>query len=153
MISIREVIESDLPIFFEHQLDPGANQMIGSEPRDHAAFMSHWRRNAEDPDVILQTIVVDNVVAGNIVSFQLLGEREIGYWLGRDYWGRGIATRALQLFLQKFAERPLYAHVAKHNHGSLRVLQKCGFEVSGEDSRPAAVPGTVTEEFTCELSS
>ncbi len=41
------------------------------------------------------------------------GQREVGYWFGRQYWGKGVATRALAAFLDHVAVRPLYAHVVK----------------------------------------
>ena len=72
-------------------------------------------------------------MAGNTVSFVNFGEREVGYWIGRGFWGRGVATRALAEFLRLEARHPLYAGVARHNAASLRVLQKCGFRISRED--------------------
>jgi RimJ/RimL family protein N-acetyltransferase len=62
-----------------------------------------------------------------VVSFILEGRREVGYWLGREFWGKGIATSALQLFLEEISERPLFAFSAHSNPASARVLQKCGF--------------------------
>jgi RimJ/RimL family protein N-acetyltransferase len=85
----------------------------------------------KDETVILKTILFEGQVAGNLVSFVLSGEREVGYWLGREFWGKGIATRALSEFLKQVKERPLYAHVARHNIASLRVLEKCGFRLQG----------------------
>ena len=82
-------------------------------------------------------------MAGNVVSWQQSGEQEVGYWLGREYWGKGIATRALSAFLDHFKTRPLYAHVAKHNRASIRVLEKCGFTITGEE----------VEEFILKLSA
>ena len=84
----------------------------------------------------VKAILFDGHVAGNIVSWEQSGQREIGYWLGKEYWGKGIATKALAEFLGYVKIRPLVAHVAKHNIGSLRVLQKCGFVISGEDKFP-----------------
>jgi RimJ/RimL family protein N-acetyltransferase len=64
---------------------------------------------------------------GHIASFDLEGHREVTYWIGREDWGRGIATRALQEFLLLEATRPLYARPASDNAASIRVLTKCGF--------------------------
>jgi RimJ/RimL family protein N-acetyltransferase len=72
-------------------------------------------------------------VAGNVVSFVQSGEREVGYWIGNEYWGTGVATQALSGFLNHVDTRALYAHVARHNVASIRVLEKCGFEVSWEE--------------------
>jgi RimJ/RimL family protein N-acetyltransferase len=57
-------------------------------------------------------------------------KREVGYWIDRAFWGRGVATEALSAFLCLEHIRPLYAGVAKHNVASIRVLQKCGFTLS-----------------------
>jgi len=135
-ILLRDVLASDLPIFFEQQLDPVANQMAAFPARDHEAFMAHWAKIMADESNILQTILSGDQVAGNIVSWEHDGEREVGYWLGREFWGKGIATRALTLFLAQVTLRPLYAYVARHNLASIRVLEKCGFEKvdeKGED--------------------
>jgi RimJ/RimL family protein N-acetyltransferase len=125
---LRNVIASDLPTFFEQQLDPIANQMAAFPARDRDAFMAHWAKIMADDDNILQTILCGDQVAGNIVSWEHAGEREVGYWLGREFWGKGIATQALSLFLQQVTARPLVAYVAKHNLASIRVLEKCGFK-------------------------
>ena len=132
-IFLRDVIESDLPIFFEQQLDPDATQMAAFPSRDRDAFMAHWAKIMADQSNIMKTIVFDGQVAGNILSWEGSGEWEVGYWIGKEYWGRGIATKALLLLLGLVKTRPLYAHVAKHNVGSRRVLEKCGFKVIGEE--------------------
>jgi RimJ/RimL family protein N-acetyltransferase len=90
-------------------------------------------------------------VAGDIGSFVVAGEREVGYWLGRDFWGKGTATKALSLFLSQVEERPLFAHVAKDNQASLRVLEKCGFLIAGDDQMKSEVTGEVIEEYVMRL--
>ena len=114
--------------------------------------MAHWAKIMQDESVILKTILFDGQVAGNVLSFEISGEREVGYWLGREFWGKGIATRALSQFLEQLQIRPLYAHVAKHNVASMRVLEKCGFVVSGEDKGGANERGEKVEEFVLKLS-
>jgi RimJ/RimL family protein N-acetyltransferase len=131
-VHLRDVIESDLPIFYEQQLDPDATQMAAFPSRERETFMAHWAKIMADETVTLKTILFDAQVAGNIVSWQHDGECEVGYWLGKTYWGRGIATRALAAFLGEVTTRPLYAHVVKHNLASRRVLEKCGFRLHGE---------------------
>jgi RimJ/RimL family protein N-acetyltransferase len=130
-VRLRAVIASDLPVFFEQQLDPVANQMAAFPARDREAFMVHWAKIMADESNILKTILYGDQVAGNIVSWEHPdegSEREVGYWLGREFWGKGLATRALALFLEQVTLRPLVAFVAKHNLTSIRVLEKCGFE-------------------------
>lgn len=149
-VLLRDVTEDDLPIFFEQQLDPDAIEMAAFPSRDRDTFMVHWAKIMANESVILKTILFDGQVAGNIVSFVQSGEREVGYWIGKEYWGKGIATRALAAFLDYVKTRPLYAHVAKHNIGSRRVLEKCGFAVEGEDKFSNA-RGEEMEEFSLKL--
>jgi RimJ/RimL family protein N-acetyltransferase len=132
-ISLREVQEGDLLIFFEHQRDLLANQMAAFPARDRDAFMAHWAKIMKDESVILKTILFEGQVAGNVLSFEMDGEREVGYWLGREFWGKGIATQALAKFLTQIQIRPLYAHIARHNVASRRVLEKCGFTLLGRE--------------------
>jgi RimJ/RimL family protein N-acetyltransferase len=133
-VQLRDVIDSDLPIFFEQQNDPEATRMANFPARDEAAFMAHWAKVRRDESNILRTIVVDDQVVGNIVCFEMNGQREVGYWLGREYWGHGFATQALAAFLPQIEQRPLYGYVAKHNRASIRVLEKCGFVMCGEEA-------------------
>lgn len=130
---LREVRDDDVPVFFEQQQDPEANLMAAFPARDREEFMAHWEKIRVDPTNVLRTIVVDERVAGNVLSFLSKGEREVGFWLGREHWGGGIATRALSEFLTHETRRPLLAAVAPHNTGSLRVLEKNGFRRTGED--------------------
>jgi RimJ/RimL family protein N-acetyltransferase len=133
-VILRDVTDDDLPVFFEHQLDPDATRMAAFPARDRKSFMAHWTRILADETVIKKTILFDGHVAGNVVSFVHSGEREVGYWVGKNFWGKGVATEALSVFLGHVETRPLYAHVARHNVASIRVLQKCGFRISGEES-------------------
>jgi RimJ/RimL family protein N-acetyltransferase len=124
---LRDVVESDLDAFFEHQREPEANEMAIFPARDRAAFDAHWRRILADGSTIQKTIVQDGEVAGNIGSWRQEGKQFVGYWIGRDFWGKGIATRALAEFVEEIPQRPLHAWVATSNVGSVRVLEKCGF--------------------------
>jgi RimJ/RimL family protein N-acetyltransferase len=125
---LRDVMEEDLPIFFEHQRTPEAHRMAAFPPRERDAFMLHWRTKVlAEPTARSRTIVVDDDVVGNVCSWDAGGRRFVAYWIRREYWGRGIATAALLEFLCEETKRPLCACVAAHNRGSIRVLQKCGF--------------------------
>jgi RimJ/RimL family protein N-acetyltransferase len=134
VVSLRDVEESDLRIFFEQQLDPQATRMAAFPARACDEFLAHWARSMANETTILKTIVFRGQVAGNIVCWEQSGERNVGYWLGREYWGQGIASAALAQFLRHVRVRPLHARVAKTNAASIRVLRKCGFTASGEDT-------------------
>ena len=136
MISLRDVMEDDLPIFFAQQLDSEANWMAAftaKDPTDRDAFLAHWHRILADSTVSIQTILLNGQVVGSVLSYEDEGHPEVSYWLGKEYWGRGLATQALAAFLtQCNPVRPMYARAAKDNIASLRVLEKCGFKVVGE---------------------
>jgi RimJ/RimL family protein N-acetyltransferase len=152
-IQLRDVVEADLRIFYEQQLDPEATQMAAFPSRSREGFLAHWTKITADQNVLLKTILFDGKVAGNIVCFEQLGDREVGYWLGKEYWGKGIATEALAEFLKFIETRPLYAHVAKHNIGSRRVLEKCGFIISREERFFSQILGKDIEEYILVLNA
>jgi RimJ/RimL family protein N-acetyltransferase len=137
-VHLRDVELGDLPSFFEHQRDPESVAMVVFKSRDRPAFDEHWAKILADETGLKQTVVVDGQVAGNVVSFLREGVREVGYWIDRAYWGRGVATAALSEFLKLEQRRPLYAGVARHNVGSLRVLKKCGFVFIGSPEPKSA---------------
>lgn len=149
-VAIRPVVESDLPILFDQQSDPESSAMAAFPSRAKDEFDAHWAKIMVDRTVIIRTIEADGQVAGHLVSWEMEKGREVGYWLGKEFWGRGIATQALSQFLGEVKSRPLFAHVAKHNPASQRVLEKCGFEVIGE-SRYKNRGNEEVEEFVLKL--
>ena len=155
-ILLRDVTEADLVIFFEQQQDPAANWMAAftaKDPTDWAAFAAKWAKILSDGTVTAKTIVCSGRVAGNIGSFVApwSGQREVTYWIGRDHWGRGVATTALATFVAELAERPLYARAAADNMASIRVLEKCGFVQVGRERGFANARGAEIEEVVFEL--
>ena len=141
---LRDVRVNDLDAFFEHQREPEANAMAIFPPRDRETFDAHWRRILADDTLIKKTIVHGDQVAGNVLSWQQDGQQLVGYWVGRAFWGRGLATRALQELVTELTTRPLHAWVATSNVGSIRVLEKCGFVQVGSRT-------TDVEELLFEL--
>jgi RimJ/RimL family protein N-acetyltransferase len=130
-VRLRPVVESDLEAFYEQQADPESVEMARVPARDRGAHFPHWREALAQDSNLVRTIDVDGANAGHIVSFLRdgAGAVEVGYWIARSQWGRGVASEALAQFLQLEPRRPLLAHVATHNLASRRVLEKCGFTV------------------------
>jgi RimJ/RimL family protein N-acetyltransferase len=128
-VSLRPVGPGDLPRVYELQLDPESNRMAATIARTKEAFDAHWAKVLTDPAVTARGIVVGGTLVGLVSCFQRDGQDHIGYWIDRDYWGRGIASRALELLLGEVVKRPLIATAATSNGASLRVLQKCGFVI------------------------
>jgi RimJ/RimL family protein N-acetyltransferase len=131
--TIRDVVESDVPFFYKFQSDPDAAAMAMFAPRDLDAVEQRWRVIMADDQITAQTIVVGGKVAGCVMAWTAeAGHREIGYWLGRQFWGRGLATASVAEFIAVDRHRPLEARVPLANLGSARVLEKNGFAYQGE---------------------
>jgi RimJ/RimL family protein N-acetyltransferase len=148
---LREVVEADLDVFYEQQLDPEATRMALFPSRDREAFDAHWRRLLANDALTNRTIVADGKVAGNIGCWEQDGRRLVGYWLGREFWGRGLATQALAELLDEVEARPVHAWVASSNIGSIRVLEKCGFVAAGSRTEDEKL-GEPVEELLYELA-
>jgi RimJ/RimL family protein N-acetyltransferase len=132
---LRQATDADLDVLFEHWTDQDANRMAAftsADPHDREAFDARWRRFRDSDDITARVIEVDGEVVGSIGSWNNDGEREVTYWIGRNHWGKGIATRALAEFLTEIeTTRPIHAATAYDNVGSQRVLEKCGFRLVG----------------------
>ena len=154
-VSLRPVVADDLPIFFVHQSDAEAARLAAFPSRDHDAFMRHWTMQIlGNPAAVSRAILLGDCVVGNIGAWTDADthRRLVGYWVGREFWGRGVASAALAQFLRAESTRPLTALVAQHNPGSIRVLEKAGFTRVGEDH--FALPdGTRVGEFIYRLSA
>jgi RimJ/RimL family protein N-acetyltransferase len=150
-IVLRDAVEADVPFFFEHQLDPEATRMAAFPSREREEFTAHWLRTLAREDATAKTIVVDGEVAGNIGCWTDGDRRLVGYWIGREFWGRGVATRAVAELVAG-ESRPLHAWVAAHNVASIRVLEKCGFVRVGTHTGHDDALGEELEELLLELA-
>lgn len=133
-VLLRLPLESDLPILFDQQLDPDAAKMAAFPSRDRGPFMLHWEKIMKDKAIIIRVILYKGKIAGHLISWRQAYQQEVGYWLGKEFWGKGIASAALLEFLKAVNPRPLYAHVALHNIASRRVLEKCGFHILDDNN-------------------
>lgn len=132
LVELRDVLDADLEAFLDFEHDPEAVRRSRFAPRPRDRFMRHWKeRVLGDPDCHVQTATVDGAVAGHLVAWWEGERRFIGYWLGRSYWGRGVGSRTLGLFLRKEKTRPLYADPYTGNTASVRLLEKHGFQRTG----------------------
>ena len=154
-IALREVEDADLDILFDQMRDPEAVHMAAftaKDPSDRAAFDAHMERVRTEPDNLNRAVTLDEEFVGTVASFLIDGEREVTYWIGRRYWGQGIATRALELLLELDTVRPLRARAASDNPGSLRVLAKAGFVPVGTEVAFANARGGEVEETILRLA-
>ena len=155
-LTLREVEDSDLPTFYEFECDQESIHMAAftsEDPTNREGFEKHWAMIRQAPSVTIRSIVRENDILGSVLSYEEEGAREVTYWIGRQYWGQGVATEALKAFLESVdTQRPMRARAAKDNVASLRVLEKCGFIVTGEARGFANARGEEIDELELELA-
>lgn len=153
-LQLRPSIKADLEYFYQHQADPAATYMAAftaKDPKDKVAYLQKWERLLNQPDIHMQSILSAGKVVGCVVKFVMEGQAEITYAIDRKYWGQGIASWALQVFLNLETSRPITGRVAADNHGSQRVLEKAGFQRIGEELSFANARGKEILEYIYEL--
>ncbi len=135
-ILLRPVLEKDLPILFQQQLDPEAIAMSAYPAKDRGEFMRHWEGIMKSKNVTARSILYKEKIVGHILCWKEgKYEQRIGYWIGKEFWRRGIASVAVQEFLSLVQVRPLFAEVANHNIASIKVLQKNGFALHDQGGK------------------
>ncbi len=154
MIELRPVEAADLDKFFTHQLDPSANHMAAfaaKNPSDRGVFDHHWQDLLNNPKITVRTILADGEVVGSILAYKDEETPEISYWVDKSHWGQGITTTAVGQFLTEVTDRPLRARAVVDNLGSIKVLERWGFERVGEAQGFANARGAVVKELILEL--
>ncbi|MHC4377091.1 MAG: GNAT family N-acetyltransferase [Planctomycetota bacterium] len=132
-VRLRPLEAADLPVLYAQQDDSEACDLARVPQRDRLEFERQWERIRSDAEIDVRVIDANGAVAGYLVCFASWdpdappGPRQVGYWLGREYWGRGLATTALRLFLEELDERPLMAFTSPDHRASQVVLERCGF--------------------------
>ncbi len=157
-VTLRAIDDTDLAHLFEWQRDLAASHMAAftvKDPPDWKAFQAHWARIRSDASITMRAVLHDGRLVGSIGSFldPDFGHREVTYWIGREFWGRGLATLALAEFLRELRTRPIYARAAADNVASIRVLEKCGFVPVGRGRGYANARGRETDEVVLRLEA
>lgn len=154
-VRLRPVLDSDLERLFELESDVAGADMIAflpREPGDRAAFDAHWTRIRSDPATLLWIIEADGAFAGYALSFLMHDERQVGYWIVQELWGKGIASAALAAMLDEIRERPLWGSTVSDNLGSQRVLQNAGFVFDHVERSHAPRRGSEVDEHVFKLA-
>ena len=153
-IKLRKTEVDDLEFLFIFQLDKEAINLAAftsKDPTDKSAYLIKYTKLLSDPTVNNQTIIIDNIIVGSIAKFEIDGQAEVTYWIDKKFWGKGIATKALEYLLTIENTRPIFGRVAFDNFGSQKVLEKCGFVKIGKDKGFANARQTEIEEFIYKL--
>ncbi len=155
-ISLTSTIKSHLPIFFQNQADPEANYMAAftpKDPYDKEAYISKWTKLLNDENITMRTILQDQKVVGIVCTFPMDNKLHLTYTIKKSFWGQGIATKAVQLFLKEFQTRPIHASTAFDNHGSMKVLLKNRFQKTGSGNYFANARNKEIEEIFFVLNA
>lgn len=153
-LKLRRSEKSDLEFFFQFQLDERANYLAAftsKDPTNKEAYFKKYTKHMDDPTINMQTILIDETIVGSMAKFVMEGDTEITYWIDRNFWGKGITTAALKIFLTIENTRPIFARVAFDNIGSQKVLEKCGFVKTGSDKGFANARQAEIEEYIYKL--
>ena len=100
-IALRKTEQADLETLFILQLDKKANYLAAFtaiDPTDRLVYFEKWTKLISNPTINMKTVVINDLVKGSVIKFEMEGEAEISYWIDRKYWGQGIATAAYCLF-------------------------------------------------------
>lgn len=154
MIELTQTTREDLESLFVFQSNAEGIWMAAftaQNPTDKDFYMNKWSQIIANPDISMQTIRLNNQIVGSVIHFDMMGKTHVSYWIDRPYWGKGIATQGLQLFIAGVAKRPLYGHTAYDNVGSQRVLEKCGFTLIAKEKGFANARNMEIEEFVYQL--
>ena len=154
-ITYTKTEKEDLDHFFQFQLDPEASYLAAftpKDPSDKTSYIDKYTKFLSDTTITMLTIKVDGIIAGSVAKFVMDNEAEVTYWIDKKYWGKGIASAALQEILRIEQVRPIFGRTAFDNYASQKVLEKCGFIKIGTDTGFANARQTTIEEFIYRLT-
>ena len=153
-IKLKPTNQNDLETLFSFQLDKDANYLAAftsKNPSDKDGYIEKWTKLLSDEKINIRTILLKKEIVGSIAKFEMEGNAEITYWIGKEFWGKGIASNALKKFLEIEKTRPIFGRIAFDNVGSKQVLENCGFSKIGIEQGFANARDKEIEEFIFEL--
>ena len=136
-LSLTPIARADFTAIFALQHDTAGARLAGVEGEfvEEEVFNRNMEQNiaSDASQATVFTIREHGIIAGYIGVFEGAGGNlQLSYWLHSQFWGRGMGTRALALFLahlpRQVIERPLYAAVVEENEASKRMLKRAGFD-------------------------
>lgn len=152
---VRPFVPDDAPSLARHANDPEISRHLRDRfPFPYTLRDAHeWVRHCDSSGELSFALEVDGECAGGIGLVR--GDdvhrlsAELGYWVGRAHWGRGLATQAVratsEIAFQKFGLVRLWAQVFETNPASMRVLEKAGFVREAWQRRAVVKAGHVLD--------
>lgn len=138
MIEFREFEQKDEALLVSYLNDEAQTQFLSARlPQPYTNEAAHWWVNTGSRIGVVYAIIHNGIFVGSINAisgeFEKQKTAEIGYWVAKPYWGKGIATNALQKFTDLLFEHTdfirLNASVFEGNLASAKVLQKCAYKL------------------------
>ncbi len=154
MIKLDKTTKEDLETLFVFQTNKDGIMMAAftsENPSDKVTYMKKWTAIVDNPKIKMVTIRLENIIVGSVIHFDIMSETNVSYWIDQNFWGKGIATEALNEFIKGSDKRPLFGMVAYDNIGSQKVLEKCGFKSIGKEKGFANARKKEIEEFVYRL--
>ena len=163
MIELRELIEDDSSQLIVHLNNENVVRYLSSRiPSPYAAADAHWWIYEGSKAEIVRAITLNDNFVGVIGvrrdTLEKSHRGEIGYWIGQPYWGKGIATAAIEQMCNIIYRTTdivqLYAPVFSPNEGSKKALIKNGFKLEGNITKGILKNGALYDEcIFCKISS
>jgi len=158
MLTLRDYLTSDAPRLVELANSQSISRyLVYTFPFPYTRADADWWIEFGSKENGAQTKVIecDGVFVGSVGVIPQNGwhshTAEIGYWVGEEFWGQGLATRALQQMTEFSLSQPscqkLFAPVLGPNKASMRVLEKNGYELEGVLKRDVVKNGELFDRF------
>lgn len=142
-ILIREFREDDIESLVEQADNPNVSRNLEDRfPYPYTVADAHkYLAEVAEQDPVTSFAIANHTGVIGGIGLHLREDvyrvtAELGYWLGADYWGRGIATRAVRAVTEwafdTFPLERVQARIFSSNPASARVLEKAGFTREGQ---------------------
>lgn len=155
MITLRKFRQDDIPLLVEYlnndevtrYITAAINQPYTQE--DARQWLAFCADNS-----LINAIEYDGQLVGcisaTVGNFEYSHSAELGYWLGRQHWQKGIARQAVQMFIQQLQQTTslsrVFVSVVAENYRSINVLTSNGFELEGRLKHASCKNGEFFDE-------
>lgn len=156
MITLRDLGNDDQLLLVKYLNDPEVIRYLSSKiPNPYTVDDANWWIETGSKDhAIVKAVEFNGVFCGVIGAytqvFEYAHSAEVGYWIAKPYWGKRIATQALQLFTADIFNQTsisrLFNPVSAPNIASMRVLEKAGYQLEGVLRRSVCKAGDCYDE-------
>lgn len=133
---LRQLVDSDAPEIARLAGDWDVARMTARTPFPYSEALARQWMNGIEPGEYVRCVTLDGMLIGAVGYIpERDGAAEIGYWIGKPWWGQGFATEAARALVRHCFTTAGYrrltcAHFVD-NPASGRVIRKLGFHAVG----------------------